>query len=190
MSSDAASHIDAEQTPASTEVVDPVCGMTIERADSVGEHAYRGTTYYLCNAQCLEQFRADPERFLNPEAHPAPSAPPDAEYTCPMDPEVRQVGPGPCPKCGMALEPVIAARATKTEWTCPMHPEIVRDRPGSCPICGMALERPPVPPDGKTPGLKDMSRRFRWPAWSTAPLPAFMVSELLRAKPLQTAFPH
>ena len=63
------------------------------------------------------------------------------EYTCPMDPEVRQQGPGDCPKCGMALEPVVAALpATKTEYTCPMHPEIVRDAPGSCPICGMALE--------------------------------------------------
>src|SRR5579863_4779719 len=52
------------------------------------------------------------------------------EYTCPMDPEVRQQGPGDCPKCGMALEPVIAALPmTKTEYTCPMHPEIVRDAP-------------------------------------------------------------
>ena len=58
-----------------------------------------------------------------------------------MDPEVRQQGPGDCPKCGMALEPVVAALpATKTEYTCPMHPQIVRDAPGSCPICGMALE--------------------------------------------------
>ena len=62
-------------------------------------------------------------------------------YTCPMHPEVRQERPGECPKCGMALEPVLAAvPATRTEWTCPMHPEIVRDEAGSCPICGMALE--------------------------------------------------
>ena len=54
---------------------------------------------------------------------------------------MRQQGPGDCPKCGMALEPVVAALpVTKTEYTCPMHPEIVRDAPGSCPICGMALE--------------------------------------------------
>ena len=64
----------------------------------------------------------------------------EREYTCPMDPEVRQKGPGACPKCGMALEPVDVAPITKAEWTCPMHPEIVRDAPGSCPICGMALE--------------------------------------------------
>src|ERR1700674_5417639 len=53
------------------------------------------------------------------------------EYTCPMDPEVRQEGPGDCPKCGMALEPTLAAiPATKTEYTCPMHSEIVRDALG------------------------------------------------------------
>ncbi|MGC1501277.1 MAG: heavy metal-binding domain-containing protein, partial [Terriglobales bacterium] len=51
--------------------------------------------------------------------------------------EVRQIGPGPCPKCGMALEPESPAfEATKIEYTCPMHPEIVRTEPGSCPICG------------------------------------------------------
>src|SRR3954466_13703100 len=140
MSSHAASDTHPGEPPAGSEVVDPVCGMTIDRADSVGEHEYRGTTYYFCNPHCLEQFRADPEQFLNPDAQPAPAAAPGAEYTCPMDPEVRQVGPGPCPKCGMALEPVIAAPATKTEWTCPMPPEIVREQPGACPICGMALE--------------------------------------------------
>src|ERR1700716_25973 len=76
---------------------------------------------------------------------PNVSAPPSAsgqiaanQYTCPMDPDVRQQGPGDCPKCGMALEPVhAAAPATKVEYTCPMHPQIIRDKPGSCPICGM-----------------------------------------------------
>ena len=62
-------------------------------------------------------------------------------YVCPMCPEVRQIGPGPCPKCGMALDPESPALpASKTEYTCPMHPEVVRAEPGSCPICGMALE--------------------------------------------------
>ena len=63
------------------------------------------------------------------------------EYTCPMHPEVRQPGPGTCPKCGMALEPVtVAPPAARTEYVCPMHPEVVRPEPGSCPKCGMALE--------------------------------------------------
>ena len=65
-------------------------------------------------------------------------------YVCPMCPEVRQVGPGPCPKCGMALEPESPVLdSTKTEYTCPMHPEIVRPEPGSCPICGMGLSLAP-----------------------------------------------
>src|SRR5579864_1878565 len=84
------------------------------------------------------------------------------EYTCPMDPEVRQHGPGDCPKCGMALEPVIAALpATKVEYTCPMHPEIVRDKPGCCPICGMALEPRTVSVgEEQNPELAGMTRRF------------------------------
>ena len=84
------------------------------------------------------------------------------EYTCPMDPEVRQEGPGDCPKCGMALEPAIAALPLeKIEYTCPMHPEIVRDAPGSCPICGMALEPRTVSvAEEKNPELDVMTRRF------------------------------
>ena len=84
------------------------------------------------------------------------------EYTCPMDPQVRQQEPGACPKCGMALEPVVAALpTTKAEYTCPMHPEIVRDAPGSCPICGMALEPRTVSvEEEQNPELAGMTRRF------------------------------
>ena len=94
------------------------------------------------------------------------------EYTCPMDPEVRQQGPGDCPKCGMALEPVVAALpATKTEYTCPMHPEIVRDAPGSCPICGMALEPRTVSiEEEQNPELSNMTRRFWASVALTAPI--------------------
>src|SRR6267378_46504 len=95
---------------------------------------------------------------------PPPASPRQAssDYTCPMDPEVRQQGPGDCPKCGMALEPVVAAApATRTEYTCPMHPQIVRDMPGSCPICGMALEpRTVTAEEDKNPELVNMTRRF------------------------------
>ncbi len=96
----------ADTTPA--EVLDPVCGMTIAPADAVGHVDYRGTTYYFCNESCLEQFQADPERFLDPARREAEAAAadPEAEYTCPMHPEIRQRGPGSCPICGMALEPV------------------------------------------------------------------------------------
>ena len=91
------------------EVVDPVCGMTISPADSVGEVVHRGHTYYFCNESCLERFKANPEEFVGAGAggrKPAAAGDPDAEYTCPMHPEIRQKGPGSCPICGMALEPV------------------------------------------------------------------------------------
>jgi Cu+-exporting ATPase len=88
------------------EVVDPVCGMTISPADSVGEVEHRGHTYYFCNESCLQRFKADPEEFVGPGAGAKAAADPGAEYTCPMHPDVRQIGPGSCPICGMALEPV------------------------------------------------------------------------------------
>lgn len=109
-----------------------------------------------------------------------------AEYTCPMDLEVRQKGPGACPKCGMALEPAtVAPPATRTEWTCPMHPAIMRAEPGACPICGMALEPRTVTAEEENPELRDMSRRFWVCVALTAPILALMISELLPGKPLQ-----
>jgi Cu+-exporting ATPase len=92
-------------------VLDPVCGMTIDPSDAVGHFDYKGQTYYFCAESCLEQFRENPEQFLNPGARPAAPVDLEAEYTCPMHPEVRQKGPGACPICGMALEPVNAAHA-------------------------------------------------------------------------------
>jgi Cu+-exporting ATPase len=93
--------------PVEQDVVDPVCGMTISPADSVGEVVHRGHTYYFCNESCLERFKADPEEFVGPGGRaPREPADPEAEYTCPMHPEIRQKGPGSCPICGMALEPL------------------------------------------------------------------------------------
>ncbi len=93
-------------------------------------------------------------------------------FTCPMHPDVRQVGPGACPKCGMALEQVEpTVVSSKTEWTCPMHPEIVRDAPGSCPICGMALEPKTITAEEQeNPELIDMTRRFKVSTVLTIPL--------------------
>ena len=101
-------------------------------------------------------------------------------YVCPMCPEVRQVGPGPCPKCGMALDPESPALpAAKTEYTCPMHPEIVRAEPGNCPICGMALEPRTVTVDEGNPELRDMTRRFWISLALTAPLLAIAMGSML-----------
>src|SRR5215472_2347420 len=92
-------------------------------------------------------------------------------YVCPMCLEVRQSTPGPCPKCGMALESEIPAGAAITEYTCPMHPEVVRPGPGACPICGMALEpRTITAAREDNPELRDMSRRFWISLALTAPL--------------------
>ena len=165
-----------------SEVVDPVCGMTITPDEAVGTAEYHAQTYYFCNQHCLEQFQAEPGRFVRGIV--ASSGPTGAKYTCPMDPEVRQLGPGACPKCGMALEPVLAAPITRTEWTCPMHPEIVREAPGSCPICGMALEPRVVTLEEQNPELDDMSRRFRVSLLLVAPILVFMVADLLPGQPL------
>ena len=101
-------------------------------------------------------------------------------YVCPMCAEVRQIGPGPCPKCGMALEPESPALpSTKTEYTCPMHPEIVRAEPGSCPICGMALEPRTVTAEEDNPELRDMTRRFWISVAITAPLLAIAMGSMI-----------
>jgi len=183
------SHDHAAVAPA--EVLDPVCGMTISPDDAVGHLDHKGRTYYFCSQSCLDQFRANPDAFLAERSAPAATpAELGREYTCPMDPEVRQRGPGACPKCGMALEPVDVAPVTKVEWTCPMHPEIVRDAPGACPICGMALEPRTITLEERNPELEDMTRRFWWSAGITTPILAFMVSEFVPGQPLQRAVPH
>src|SRR5258705_381189 len=113
----------------------------------------------------------------------------DRMYTCPMHPEICQRGPGNCPKCGMALEPVVAS-GPQTEWTCPMHPEIVRDAPGSCPICGMALEPRTVGAvEGPDPELEDMTRRFWIALVLTLPLLVFVMGDMLPGLPLRHLIP-
>ena len=156
---------------------DPVCGMQVQ-PDSVHRHDHGEQTYLFCSAHCLEKFRADPDEFVSLASveamreAPETVAPEGAVYTCPMDPEVHQEGPGSCPKCGMALEPEIpAAPMTRTEYVCPMHPEIVRDEPGSCPICGMALEpRTATLEEERNPELEEMTRRFRVSSVLTLPV--------------------
>ncbi len=107
-----------------------------------------------------------------------------ATYTCPMHPEVRQSGPGACPKCGMALERVEVA-PPRTEWTCPMHPQIVRDEPGSCPICGMALEPRTATLDAEDDSeLRDMSRRFWVATGLSIPILFFAMSEMIPGDPV------
>jgi len=167
-------------------VKDPVCGMEILKTDAVGTHSYGGQTYYFCNESCLERFREDPKRYLQPSGDGGrPEAAPGSDYICPMDPEVRQPEPGACPKCGMALEPeTVTAPATRTEYVCPMHPEVVQDHPGACPICGMALEPRTVTLEEVNPELIDMSRRFWIGLGLTVPLFASAMADLIPGDPL------
>jgi Cu+-exporting ATPase len=90
---------------------DPVCGMSVNPGSAAGVSMYQGKTYHFCSTGCVAKFERDPRRYLEPDAQPEPMetavavSAADIEYTCPMHPEVRRLGPGSCPKCGMALEP-------------------------------------------------------------------------------------
>jgi Cu+-exporting ATPase len=87
---------------------DPVCGMTVDPATAKHRAEHDGRPYYFCSAGCRTKFLADPQKYLTPKpAEPQPIVA-GATYTCPMHPEIRQIGPGSCPICGMALEPEIA----------------------------------------------------------------------------------
>ncbi len=86
--------------------VDPVCGMTVPvAAPPGGSHTHAGTTYHFCAERCRRRFKKEPQQYLDGHREDMAAGTPGVVYTCPMDPEVRQVGPGACPKCGMALEP-------------------------------------------------------------------------------------
>jgi Cu+-exporting ATPase len=167
---------------------DPVCGMDVDLEHAAGEVEHAGQKYYFCSSGCATKFKAAPERYLAPaKTDVSAGGPGGTEFTCPMHPEVRQIGPGSCPRCGMALEPVSAAPpVTKTEWTCPMHPEIVRSEPGSCPICGMALEPRTIAVEEDNPELRSMTQRFWASVALTAPILVLMISEVMPGKPLQT----
>src|SRR5215475_948183 len=87
-------------------VIHPVCVMTVDPASAAGSYEYQGKTYYFCAMHCLHRFEKDPESFLNPAPKPTNKA---QQYTCPMHPEIIRDGPGSCPICGMALEPLTAS---------------------------------------------------------------------------------
>ena len=88
-----------------TAVIDPVCGMKVNPATAAGKVVRGAETFYFCSPGCRAKFETDPERYLNKAAAPKPPTADGAIYTCPMHPQIRQVGPGSCPICGMALEP-------------------------------------------------------------------------------------
>jgi len=178
---------------------DPVCGMDVDPQTSAGQQTHGNRTYYFCSTACLEKFRANPEVFTEtaapqekpPQQKQSLEVPSGGRYTCPMHPEVKTKEPAPCPKCGMALEPLEVQPAYKTEYTCPMHPEIIRDAPGACPICGMALEPKVVAAEEEeNVELKDMKRRFWLGLWLSIPVLAASMGHVLPGNPLESWAPE
>jgi Cu+-exporting ATPase len=84
--------------------IDPVCGMSVDPQTAKHRLAYKGQDHFFCSERCRARFEAEPDKFLQPKL-PEAAAPAGTIYTCPMHPEVKQIGPGACPICGMALEP-------------------------------------------------------------------------------------
>jgi Cu+-exporting ATPase len=99
-------------TAAADLATDPVCGMKVDPHTAKHRAEHGGRTYYFCSARCREKFVADPARYLEKNKAPPAHVPEGTIYTCPMHPEIRQVGPGSCPICGMALEPLLVTADT------------------------------------------------------------------------------
>jgi Cu+-exporting ATPase len=92
--------------------LDPVCGMTVEPAAAAGSVEHQGRNYWFCSQHCIHAFKADPGKYLVEKRQPQTRG---GNYTCPMHPEIVQVGPGSCPKCGMALVPMEGAEEDDSE---------------------------------------------------------------------------
>ncbi len=97
-------HKSAAPSPAAAK--DPVCGMTIDIQTAKHKADHEGDEFYFCSAGCKAKFQAEPAKYLDIGARVEQPAVAGAIYTCPMHPEIRQQGPGSCPICGMALEPL------------------------------------------------------------------------------------
>ncbi|MBY0586599.1 heavy metal translocating P-type ATPase [bacterium] len=160
--------------------------MSVNPEKAAGSVVHEGQSYFFCSKRCVDKFTMNPSEYVPHSNRMAKQAAPHAEnearwYICPMHPDVRQKGPGTCPKCGMALEPeVVTVLPKPTEYVCPMHPEVVQSTPGNCPKCGMALEPRELSareePDAE---LADMWRRFVVSAALTLPLLVVTMLEMV-----------
>src|SRR4030088_1737609 len=126
---------DDHHTDGKADVRDPVCGMSVDPATSRHRVDHRGETFHFCSAGCRTKFAADPKGYLD-NSKPKAAVPEGMVYTCPMHPQIRQIGPGSCPICGMALEPEVAS------LDAPPNPELA-DMTRRFWI-GLALSVPPV----------------------------------------------
>ena len=149
--------------PAATgTVIDPVCGMTVDRASAKATVEHNGKQYFFCSTGCGQKFRANPEAYLQPQ---------------PKHQGLVQLGT-------VAAKPPKAPAGTK--YTCPMDPEVISDKPGACPICGMALE-PMIPTAGAAQDdseLRQMSRRFWWSVVLGVPLAVIAMGGMVQSFPL------
>lgn len=98
-----------DRAPAPSTIKDPVCGMDVDPHTAKHRAMHEGHPYYFCSAGCREKFIANPSQYLHKRTVERAPVDENAIYTCPMHPEIRQVGPGSCPICGMALEPLVAS---------------------------------------------------------------------------------
>ena len=180
--------------------IDPVCGMKVRADSAAGRLQHAGATYFFCSLGCRDKFAETPEKYLATKPRSTERAtatqiadlrgriaPKSVQYVCPMDPEVHESAPGPCPVCGMALESAeISVDTDVVEYTCPMHPEIVLPEPENCPICGMALEPREVAVKEGNAELDLMTRRFAVAVVLTLPLVVRMVLGLLSPEDFDT----
>ena len=102
-------HTHDHTAPAEGGALDPVCGMTVDSHTAKHRAEYRGHSYYFCSAGCKTKFTTDPQKYLSKQENAAEPIAEGTIYTCPVHPQIRQVGPGVCLICGMALEPEIAS---------------------------------------------------------------------------------
>lgn len=102
-----AAHGSSAGATAGNTVKDVVCGMDVNPATTAHHARHAGSDYHFCSDGCRRKFIAEPQRYLDPASHIAEPVPAGTLYTCPMDPEIVQEGPGTCPICGMALEPMM-----------------------------------------------------------------------------------
>ncbi len=158
MTSNAHSHHAEAKTGAAK---DPVCGMNVDPATAKHRHEHEGETYYFCCNGCREKFAADPNRYLNPAPKEEAPAPAGRKYTCPMHPEIVQDGPGDCPICGMALEPVAPLAGPEPE-----NPELVSMTRRFWVSVVLAAPLLVVTMGGHLPGhLLDVMAGARWLPW-------------------------
>lgn len=136
--------------------LDPVCGMAVVPANAAFHHDHQGSRYHFCSEGCLEKFKASPEKYLAPQSQSITSESDTRVYTCPMHPEIEKVGPGSCPKCGMALEPKeFSGEPEDTSELDDMKRRFIISAALTIPLFGIAMGE-------MIPGLHDMLSQPHW----------------------------